>query len=112
MTTKIDIGKVIQNNLQVLQKLIDEAVADNSESFSSRIAPIKEMNAQIERLLKSEEKLHNMQELQQVENLLIKTIHKYLTPDQAEAFTKEINKLELESIILWHRQLASFSFME
>lgn len=89
----IDLTKEMEDHLQRVKDLADEAADDSDQGFQSRAAAMTALTTMLVQITKAQEAITTMDHLTKVEHCIINTVRDYLSEAQLE---EVINRLESE----------------
>ncbi len=90
---KIDLSKELADHFERIRGIAEEAADDPEESYSSRSSAMTSMSAILRDLTKTQESVVNMERLMIIERVTIATVGKFLSEQQKEEFTEELQRM-------------------
>lgn len=80
----IDLNQQMEEHLQRVTELAEEAAGDSDQGFQSRSAAMSACSTMLVQLTKAQESLITMERLNKVEQVIIDTVKEYLVEEQLE----------------------------
>lgn len=93
----IDLNQQMEEHLQRVTELAEEAANDGDQGFQSRSSAMSACSTMLVQLTKAQESLVTMERLNKVEQIIIDTVKEYLSEQQLEHVLAELEK-KLEAL--------------
>ena len=91
---QIDLSEKIEQHFRRAEQLAEEASNDGGEeTYSSRASAMTALTAILDKLIKQQEAVWNMQRQQKVEQALIESVLEFLDEEQITKFLEKIDNL-------------------